>query len=135
MADIKSFELRSKNMAAIRSVNTRPELAVRKYLLSRGYRYRSYYKLPGKPDIVFIGKKIAVFVHGCFWHRHHDCALARMPKSRLEFWAPKLERNRVRDGQVRRKLRRLGWQSLVIWECELRDIDRVCWKLIAFLES
>jgi DNA mismatch endonuclease (patch repair protein) len=108
-------------MALVRGTNTKPEMRVRRALHGAGLRYRLHDKvLPGRPDIVFRSRKIAVFVHGCFWHRHDDpnCKLARLPKSRLEFWKPKLERNRDRDLESSARLRVLGWTVLTIWECQ-----------------
>jgi DNA mismatch endonuclease, patch repair protein len=101
-----------------------------------GYRYRLHRRdLPGQPDLVLARHGAVIFVHGCYWHRHPDpaCPLARLPKSRLSFWLPKLEANHERDKKVRRSLRRLGWRVFVVWECELRDLDRVSAKLRLFL--
>ncbi|HBI46414.1 MAG TPA: very short patch repair endonuclease, partial [Planctomycetales bacterium] len=96
--DSLSPEERSERMSRVRNKDTKPELVVRRLVHSLGYRYRLHSgRLPGRPDIVFAGRKKVVFVHGCFWHRHRGCALCRMPKSRLDFWAPKLEGNRRRD--------------------------------------
>lgn len=129
-------EERSKRMSLVRSKDTKPELAVRRWLHARGYRYRLHAnKLPGRPDLVFPARKKALFVHGCFWHRHEDCALARLPKSRLEFWVPKLEANAARDRQKIEALRSLGWDVLVVWECELRDMEALGTRIIRFLED
>ncbi len=99
-----------------------PELRVRQVAHRLGYRFRLHRKdLPGKPDLVFPGRRMALFVNGCFWHRHAGCTLARLPKSRLEFWEPKLEGNRQRDFEVHEKLRVLGWNPAVIWECETQS--------------
>ena len=109
MVDTLTQKERSQRMALIRAKNTGPELAVRKLVHGLGYRYRLHgSSTPGKPDLVFAGRKKAIFVHGCFWHRHSDsaCKLGRMPKSRLEFWAPKLEKNQRRDEQVVKQLAR-----------------------------
>ena len=114
---------RSAQMARIRARDTKPEMRVRRALHSAGLRYRLYAKgLPGKPDIVFPRARVAVFVHGCFWHQHPDpaCKLARMPKSRLEFWRPKLEGNRARDERVRAELEELGWAVIEVWECQTK---------------
>jgi DNA mismatch endonuclease, patch repair protein len=127
---------RSERMSLVRGENTKPELTVRALLYRLGFRYRLHGKgLPGQPDLVFASKRKVIFVHGCFWHRHQKrgCPLARLPKSRLDFWVPKLERNRVRDNQKQAKLKRLGWQVLVIWECELRGTDKLQSRIIAFL--
>ena len=110
-------------MATVRSRDTRPELRVRKALHAAGLRYRIHANLPGKPDLVFPSRRIAVFVHGCFWHRHPDpaCKLARFPKSRREFWIPKLEGNAKRDTAIQIELGSRGWNIIVIWECKTSD--------------
>lgn len=129
---------RSKRMSLVRGKGTKPEIAVRKLLHGMGYRYRLHVKeLPGKPDLVFPGRRKVIFVHGCFWHRHPDprCQLARMPKSRLDFWRTKLEHNRERDLRNQAKLRKLGWKYLVFWECRLRDIAAISNQAKAFLED
>jgi len=121
-------------MARVKSKGTRPEMVVRRLLFSLGYRYRLHDRsLPGSPDIVFKRKKKAIFVHGCFWHRHDGCALARLPKSRLDFWIPKLEGNRERDARKLLQLKSLGWDAFVIWECELKDLNLLEKKLNGFL--
>ena len=125
---------RSRRMAKVKSKGTRPEMVVRRLLFSLGYRYRLHDRsLPGSPDIVFKHKKKAIFVHGCFWHRHDGCALARLPKSRLDFWIPKLEGNRERDARKLLQLKSLGWDAFVIWECELKDLNLLEKKLNGFL--
>lgn len=109
-------------MRTIKSSDTRPELAVRRVLTRLGYRYRLHVAtLPGKPDIVFPGRKLALFVHGCLWHLHDDCSLARMPRSKPEYWPVKLARNKSRDTRNRKDLMDLGWRVEVIWECHTRD--------------
>lgn len=108
-------------MALIKDRDTKPEMRVRRALHAAGLRYRLHAKgLPGKPDLVFPSRRIALFVHGCFWHQHPDplCRLARMPKSRLEFWRPKLQGNRLRDEKQRRELEALGWRVVEVWECQ-----------------
>ena len=123
-------------MSRIRHRDTKPEMLVRRLLHAMGFRYRLHDKrLPGSPDIVFASRKKAIFVHGCFWHRHPDagCALARMPKSRLDFWRPKLEGNRTRDVRHQSELDALGWRYLIVWECELRDKEQFRNILLAFL--
>jgi DNA mismatch endonuclease (patch repair protein) len=123
-------------MARIKNKHTKPEMKVRKLVHSLGFRYRLHGKsIPGRPDMVFSGRRKVIFIHGCFWHRHPDseCSLARMPKSRLEFWKPKLERNAERDGENIELLHRAGWDTLVIWECELRDMGAVERKVVRFL--
>jgi len=123
-------------MSLIRARDTKPELLVRRLVHRCGFRYRLQGKrLPGKPDLVFASRGKVLFVHGCFWHRHPHCALARLPKSRLGFWLPKLTENRRRDLKNLRALDRLGWKALVVWECELRDMSRLERKLRRFLEA
>jgi DNA mismatch endonuclease (patch repair protein) len=125
-------------MAAIRSKNTKPELLVRRLLHSLGYRYRLHRKdLPGKPDLAFPGRKKAVFVHGCFWHQHSEpsCTASRRPTTNTSYWGPKLERNIERDARAVRLLCEAGWQSLTLWECELRDIPALERKIVTFLRK
>lgn len=125
---------RSRRMARVKSKGSKPEMVVRRLLFSLGYRYRLHDRsLPGSPDIVFKGKKKAIFVHGCFWHRHDGCPLARLPKSRLDFWIPKLEGNRERDARKLLQLKSRGWDVLVIWECELKDLNLLEKRLSGFL--
>jgi DNA mismatch endonuclease (patch repair protein) len=115
-------------MGRIRGRDTRPEMLVRCIIHGLGFRYRLHAKeLPGTPDIVFRRRKVAIFVHGCFWHRHPDptCKLARMPNSRIEFWQAKLDRNRERDLEVQAGLEALGWKVLVIWECQTSKLDQL----------
>ena len=120
MADNHSPEVRSRNMAQIRSTNTKPELVVRKHLFSKGLRYRVNVKtLPGKPDLVFPKYKTVVFVNGCFWHKH-DCGRFRWPSSNQEYWEKKIKRNLERDQLNYEELRNLGWKVIVVWECELK---------------
>ena len=129
---------RAKRMSLIRAKNTAPEIRVRKLLHRMGYRYRLHAKeLPGKPDIVFRKRRIAVFVHGCFWHRHsaESCKLARLPKSRLDFWEPKLTKNRERDEKAISALEEAGWRVLVVWECESGHTEQLENKLRAFIEG
>ena len=134
--DTLTREQRSERMARVRGRDTKPELAVRKRLHALGYRYRLHdRKLPGSPDLVFASRRKALFVHGCFWHMHEGCALARMPKSRLEFWRPKLEGNRARDAVKLEQLRALGWDVMVVWECELRELDALVARVEAFLNE
>lgn len=119
--DTLSPEKRSRIMAAVHSKDTRAELLVRRFLWSHGIRYRIYYKgLPGKPDIVIPRYKLAIFIHGCFWHGHDGCIRGRLPKSRLEYWKPKIEANRNRDHRIEEELNEKGWRQIVIWECQLR---------------
>jgi DNA mismatch endonuclease (patch repair protein) len=132
--DTVTSEKRSEVMSKIRSKDTRPEMLIRKLIFSHGYRYRLHYKnLPGKPDIVFPSRKKVVFVHGCFWHQHNKCRDGKLPKSKLSYWKPKLEKNVFRDKDHQVKLKKLGWQYLIIWECELKDIVSLENKIINFL--
>lgn len=120
MGDTLSPEARSERMSRVRGKDTKPEMAVRRTVHAMGYRYRLHRRdLPGIPDLVFGRLKKVIFVHGCFWHRHPDpkCKLARMPKSRLDFWRPKLEGNRRRDERIQAELRGSGWRVMVVWEC------------------
>jgi len=128
---------RSAQMALIRASNTKPELIVRRVLHRAGLRFRLHDKqLPGKPDIVLPSRKTVVFVHGCFWHRHKAsaCKLARLPKSRLDFWLPKLEGNAARDKRKQSALRASGWRVIVFWECQLGD-RRALHRLVARIKS
>ena len=121
-ADIVSPEHRSKIMSMIRSKNTKPEMVVRSVCHEIGLRYRLHRKdLPGAPDLVFPRHRLCIFVHGCFWHRHPNCKYAYTPKSRLDFWLPKLAKNVERDSQVQAKLTALGWKVVVVWECHTKD--------------
>ena len=111
-------ERRSERMGLVKAKNTRPELAVRRAVWHLGFRYRLHAaNVPGKPDLVLPRFRSAIFVHGCFWHRHHNCPRTRLPKTRLNFWIRKFARNVARDRAVRARLARAGWRSLVIWEC------------------
>lgn len=134
--DTLSTTERSERMARIHGRDTKPEMVVRRLLHGMGYRYRLHRgDLPGKPDIVFGKRKKAIFIHGCFWHRHDDpaCRLARLPKSRLDFWKPKLSANAERDALKQEALKRLGWNVLVVWECELRQSEQLENKLRQFV--
>ncbi len=119
---------RSKQMALVRHKDTKPELRVRRFLHAAGLRYRLHDKrLPGKPDLVFSSRRVVIFVHGCFWHQHPDpaCKLARLPKSRLEFWGPKLFGNAERDRVIACALETAGWSVFTVWECETKDHARL----------
>jgi len=127
-------ERRSAIMARVPQKGSRPEMVVRRMTHRLGYRYRLHdASLPGKPDLVFGGRRKVIFVNGCFWHRHPGCALARMPKSRRDFWEPKLAANRDRDIRNEALLRSMGWDVLTIWECEIKDSEQLRERLIAFL--
>lgn len=127
---------RSYVMSKIRKTNTKPELLVRKYLFKKGFRYRLYNKnLPGNPDIVLPKYKIIIFVNGCFWHAHVDCKYNRMPKTRTEYWIPKIEGNAQRDQVNKLKLEALGWKVITVWECELKKgvIEETLHRLVSQL--
>lgn len=122
MADIKSKEARSKNMSAIKGKNTKPEVIVRKYLFSRGFRYRiNVSQLPGKPDIVLAKYKTVIFINGCFWHLHADCKYFVWPKQNADFWRNKITGNAERDKRNYNALIAAGWQVLIVWECQLKQ--------------
>ena len=109
---------------------------MRRLLTDMGYRYRLQYKsVPGRPDIAFPGRRKVIWVHGCFWHRHPGCAKATLPKSRRDFWIPKLAANRHRDLVTQAEAENLGWDTLVVWECELRDPERIAHELRSFLDE
>lgn len=134
MVDSVSEAKRSEVMSRVRHKDTGPEIAVRRLVHQAGFRYRLHVAhLPGRPDLVFKGRKKVIFVHGCFWHAHHGCRYARVPKSRTDFWLTKLASNRVRDERNLRDLSAAGWEVLVIWECELRKPDLID-KIVGFLE-
>ena len=123
MADIKSPEERSRNMAAIKSKDTKPEIFLRHLLFQRGYRYRLNVKdVPGHPDLFLRKYNTAIFVHGCFWHRHSGCKYAYMPKSRIEFWEEKFKRNIQRDRIVREEIAEQNIKMLIIWECTIKHM-------------
>lgn len=133
--DTLSPKERSERMSRVRGRDTKPEMKVRRLIHGMGYRYRLHAKdLPGTPDIVFRKHQKAIFVHGCFWHRHKDCKLARLPKSRTDFWIPKLEGNRRRDEINQKMLGYKGWQFIIVWECELKDAQSLIRKIRAFLD-
>lgn len=123
-------------MSCIRSKGMSPEIKLRQLIYGMGYRYRLHRRdLPGKPDLVFQGRKKIIFVHGCFWHQHENCKDGHLPKTNLEYWIPKLERNIQRDKNVFEELMEMGWDVLVVWECEVAEIDRSKIKLNQFLSS
>ncbi|MEO5606239.1 MAG: DNA mismatch endonuclease Vsr [Polaromonas sp.] len=122
MADIVPPSVRSRMMSGIKGKNSLPEMLLRRLLFAAGYRFRLHRRdLPGTPDIVMPGRKIAIFVHGCFWHAHKGCKYARTPSTRPEFWNTKLQANADRDQQAAEKLAALGWRVLCVWECATRD--------------
>lgn len=134
MADRVSKHVRSRIMRGVKSKDTSPEMKVRSLLHSMGYRYRLHRKdLPGSPDLAFYNRGKVIFVHGCFWHRH-ACRNGRsIPESNREFWERKFSKNRERDRAVRNALRKLGWKYLIVWECWLRNDERLKDRLVAFL--
>lgn len=126
---------RSDIMRAVKGKDTKPELLVRRLLHSLGYRYRLHGKnLPGKPDIVFPGRKKVIFVHGCFWHGHKCKRGNRTPKTNVDYWVKKISNNKKRDSQHKRQLRNAGWDVLELWECQLKDKERLTRKLKSFLD-
>ncbi len=141
--DIKSHEERSRNMASIRSENTKPEVFLRKLLFAHGFRYRLHKKgIPGKPDIYLAKYNTAIFVNGCFWHRHKECKIAYTPKSNVEFWEKKFQANIERDQRQQVQRDELGLRTLIVWECTIRKMmkdkkkcSEVLEKIIQFLND
>ena len=133
--DTRTPEQRRRIMQSVGSKDTGPELVVRRLLRGLGYRYRLHRKdLPGRPDIVLGPRRKAIFVHGCFWHGH-GCPKGRLPKSRLEYWRPKIDKNRERDRTKVEYLRSLGWSVLTIWQCETKDLEALAARLQDFVEN
>lgn len=136
MADHLTAAERSRHMRLIRKRDTKPEIRVRRLLHSLGYRFRLHRRdLPGTPDIVLPRLKKVIWVHGCFWHQHRGCALARLPKSRLDYWLPKLRRNAERDEENQARLAAAGWEALVVWECETRQDQRLRELIVGFVSG
>ena len=143
MADIFSSEKRSKIMASIKNKGTKPEVYLRKALFGLGYRYKLNVKtLPGTPDIVLPKFKTVIFVHGCFWHGHKNCPKAIKPKSNISFWEDKINKNKHRDQNTNTVLQKMGWNVLIVWDCELRNlrsfqstINKIDWALQAHCQS
>lgn len=134
MSDPLTARQRSELMSRIRSKDTKPEMLVRRLVHGMGYRYRLHAKeLPGRPDLVFRPRRKAIFVHGCFWHRHEGCPANRLPTARYDFWRRKLNGNVRRDRRNEAALERMGWDCLVIWECQTKDLDRVALTVRRFL--
>ncbi|MBN8995604.1 MAG: DNA mismatch endonuclease Vsr [Rhizobiales bacterium] len=134
--DILTPEQRSERMSRVRGRDTKPEMLVRRLTHGMGYRYRLHRRgLPGSPDLVFPSRMKVIFVHGCFWHQHldPDCKLARLPKSKLDFWGPKLETNRERDERNIVSLGELGWDVLIIWECQTKNREKLQARIGEFL--
>ena len=136
MADIKSPEERSRNMSKIRSKDTKPEVWLRKMLFARGYRYRkNVNNVPGHPDVWLAKYNTAIFVHGCFWHRHKGCKYAYMPKSRTEFWSEKFQKNIKRDQTVCDELASIGVKMLIVWECTVKSMIKSDEKTLEVLNQ
>lgn len=123
MTDTHDKKTRSYNMSQIKAKNTKPEMLVRQFLFAKGLRYKIHDKsLPGKPDLIFPKYKTLIFVHGCFWHGHKNCKYFRMPKSKLDYWEPKISKNIQNDKRNIRILKEMGWKVIVIWECQLKKL-------------
>lgn len=136
MVDIFSREKRSYVMRQVRGKSTAPEKVVRSILRQMGFKYRANQQnLPGTPDIVLPARRKVIFVHGCFWHSHKNCIRARRPKTNRKYWTTKLDRNVARDSSNRRKLYRLGWRSLIVWECKTDDVEKLKRRISKFLSS
>lgn len=136
MADKLDSNRRSENMRRIRSKDMAPEIVVRRAVYGLGFRFRLHRRdLPGSPDIVLHRHRKVILVHGCFWHQHSSCREGRLPKTRLSYWSPKLLGNMRRDKRNRRKLQRLGWRTLVVWECQLSDPAKLKSRLRRFLHG
>lgn len=135
MVDIVDKEKRSRIMSRVRGQDTKPEMMVRRLVFSFGYRYRLHdSKLPGKPDLVFSGKRKIICVNGCFWHGHNCSRGNRLPKSNADYWRSKIDRNRERDATNTAKLESDGWGVLVIWECELGNVEQTASRIRSFLD-
>jgi DNA mismatch endonuclease, patch repair protein len=139
VVDVVAPAVRSRMMGSIHGRDTQPEMRVRRYLHAVGLRFRLQARdLPGRPDIVFPSRKLAIFVHGCFWHRHPNCVYATTPSTRPDFWQAKFSANTARDAAAVAKLKELGWRVLTIWECESRsefDLDSLAWVVLAMPEG
>lgn len=134
MTDTLTKEHRSWNMSRIKGTNTNPEKVVRSLLHGLKYRFRLHGKnLPGRPDIVLPKYRTVILVHGCFWHRHQNCKFAYTPKSRIEFWQKKFEENQLRDKRIKQQLRKLGWRVIVVWECEIKQEQKLSRRLMKLL--
>ena len=134
--DTLSPSERSARMKLVRSKDTKPELTLRRLVWSLGYRYRKHGSdLIGRPDIAFIGRRRAIFLHGCFWHRHECTSGSRFPKTKKAFWARKFENNVRRDEAVKKQLRAAGWRALIVWECELKDRSKTERRIRKFLDA
>lgn len=128
--DVFSKQKRSEVMRAVKGANTKPEIALRKALFAKGFRYRLNVRgLPGKPDLVFPKYRVVVFVHGCFWHGHHCSRGSRVPKTNRAYWTAKIARNRERDKKNAAALRKAGWRVFTVWECKLKNLDATAQQL------
>lgn len=135
MTDTRTPEQRRRIMQSVKQKDTGPEQVVRKALFAEGYRFRLHRRdLPGSPDIVLPSRKKAIFVHGCFWHGH-GCSKGRASKSRTEYWGPKLDANRARDSRNLAALKKIGWKTLVVWQCELGDPEKLIRRLKRFVDG
>ena len=133
--DRLSVERRSWLMSRVKGKNTAPEIIVRRVVFGMGYRYRLHPKnLPGRPDLAFLGRKKVIFVNGCFWHGHADCRYGRLPKTRLDYWQEKIERNKKRDAENIASLEASGWRVLTVWQCELSNTEQLKKVLCDFIE-
>ena len=136
MADWLTREQRHRNMSAIRATDTKPEMIVRKLVFSLGYRYRLHVRnLPGRPDLVFPRLRKIIEIRGCFWHRHTCKDGSRTPEMNANYWKPKIDRNVARDQENERRLLEMGWQVLILWECEIKRRDQLRQMLSQFLRS
>lgn len=134
MTDHVTRAKRSQMMSLVRSKDTKPEMALRRLVHSLGYRFRLHdARLPGKPDLVFPGRHKVIFVHGCFWHRHARCRYTTSPRTSVRFWQAKFCANVERDARARRELRKLGWKVLTIWQCQMKNLQKVEERIDEFL--
>lgn len=135
MADVHDKKTRSYNMSRIRSKNTKPEILVRKFLHSQGFRFRVHYKkLPGKPDIVLPKYKTVIFINGCFWHGHDNCRYFVAPKTNTDWWLNKIFLNRANDNKSVKALKKEGWKIIILWECQLKP-DKAVKTLLSFVKK
>lgn len=125
MADIYDRNKRSQIMSKISGKETKPEILIRKFLFSKGFRYRkNVQKIPGQPDVVLSKYKTVIFIHGCFWHGHKNCKAAKLPETRKEFWEEKIKSNIVRDKSNTNELKQLGWHVIIIWQCDISNKEK-----------